>query len=138
MALSGALGPSYVTMRPVTTSDPAREPAIDATRRTFLAEERTFLAWLRSGLAATAVSLAVGRLLPALLDADRGVYRLLGIGYGLLGIFLMVYGAVRQRVVERHLVTGGFVPLPLWVVAILGCAGLALGVATVATLLYGI
>ncbi len=119
-------------------ADPAPEPAIDATRRTFLAEERTFLAWLRSGLAAIAVSLAIGRLLPALLDADQGVYRVLGVGYGLLGVFLMVYGAIRQRVVERHLVAGGFAPLPLWVVVILGGAGLVLGVATVATLLSGI
>jgi putative membrane protein len=125
-------------MHHVVTSDPEPSPAIDATRRTFLAEERTFLAWLRSGLAAIAVCLAVGRLLPALLDADQGVYRVLGVGYGLLGIFLMVYGAIRQRVVERHLIAGGFAPLPLWVVLILGGAGLVLGVATVATLLYGI
>jgi putative membrane protein len=125
-------------MHHVVTSDPAPDPAIDATRRTFLAEERTYLAWLRSGLAAIAVSLAVGRLLPALLDADQGVYRVLGVGYGLLGIFLMVYGAIRQRVVERHLVAGGFAPLPLWVVLILGGAGLVLGVATVAALLAGI
>ena len=124
-------------MHHVVTSDPAPDPAIDATRRTFLAEERTFLAWLRSGLAAIAVSLAVGRLLPALLDADQDVYRVLGVGYGLLGIFLMVFGAIRQRVVERHLVAGGFAPLPLWVVLILGGAGLVLGVATVATLLSG-
>ena len=37
-------------------------------------EERTLLAWWRSGLAALAVALGVGRLLPALLDertADR-------------------------------------------------------------------
>jgi len=124
-------------MHHVVTSDPAPDSAIDATRRTFLAEERTFLAWLRSGLAAIAVSLAVGRLLPALLDADQDVYRVLGVGYGLLGIFLMVYGAIRQRVVERHLVAGGFARLPLWVVLILGGAGLVLGVATVATLLFG-
>jgi putative membrane protein len=114
------------------------ESTTDASTRTFLAEERTFLAWIRSGLAAIAVSLAVGRLLPELLDADQGVYRTLGIGYGALGIFLIGYGAVRQRTVERHLRAGGFVPLPLWVVATLGIAGLALGVATVATLLVGI
>lgn len=125
-------------MHPVTAAHPERDPAIDATRRTFLAEERTFLAWLRSGLASIAVSLAVGRLLPVLLDEDQGFYRLLGIGYGLLGIFLMVYGAIRQRVVERRLLTGGFAPLPLWVVVVLGGAGLVLGVATVATLLSGV
>lgn len=125
-------------MPPVTAADPERDPAIDATRRTFLAEERTFLAWLRSGLASIAVSLAVGRLLPVLLDEDQGFYRLLGIGYGMLGIFLMVYGAIRQRVVERRLLTGGFAPLPLGVVLVLGGAGLVLGVATVATLLLGV
>lgn len=125
-------------MHPVTAAHPERDPAIDATRRTFLAEERTFLAWLRSGLASIAVSLAVGRLLPVLLDEDQGFYRLLGIGYGLLGIFLMVYGATRQRVVERRLLTGGFAPLPFWVVVVLGGAGLVLGVATVATLLSGV
>lgn len=123
----------------VTAPDDARDPEPqDASRRTFLAEERTYLAWLRSGLAAIAVSLAVGRLLPELLDADESVYRALGIGYGLLGVFLMAYGAVRQRSVERHLLSGGFVPLPLWVVVSLGGAGLVLGVGTVATLLYGI
>ena len=37
----------------------------DASRRTYLAEERTLLAWWRSGLAAFAVAVGVGRLLPA-------------------------------------------------------------------------
>ena len=111
---------------------------IDASRRTHLAEERTFLAWLRSGLAAIAVSLAVGRLLPELLDADEGVYRLLGTGYGVLGIFLLAYGAIRQRVVERHLRADSFAPLPAGVPVSLGVAGVGLGVATVATLLYGV
>ena len=125
-------------MPPVSESDPTGDATPDdATRRTFLAEERTFLAWLRSGLAAIAVSLAVGRLLPVLLDADQTVYRLLGIGYGLLGVFLMAYGAVRQRTVERHLLAGGFAPLPLWVLVTLGSCGFVLGAATVATLLYG-
>ncbi|HWC71282.1 MAG TPA: DUF202 domain-containing protein [Actinomycetota bacterium] len=119
------------------SADPAREPAIDASRRTFLAEERTFLAWVRSGLAAIAVSLGVGRVLPVLLDSNRLAYRLLGIGYGVLGVFLVVYGAIRQRVVERQLGAGGFAPLPLWVVAGLGGAGLVLGTATLATLLFG-
>ena len=67
---------------PSESSDPAARQ--DASRRTLLAEERTFLAWFRSGLAAIAVSLAVGRLLPALVEGDQRVYRLLGIVYGLL------------------------------------------------------
>ena len=117
-------------------SDP--DPPLGASRRTFLAEERTFLAWFRSGLAAIAVSLAVGRLLPELLNSDQGVYRVLGIGYGLLGVFLIAYGSARQRTVERRLLEGGFAPLPLWVLVTLGSVGLALGAGTVATLLYGV
>ncbi len=36
----------------------------DATRRTRLANERTYLAWWRSGLTALAVGLAAGKLVP--------------------------------------------------------------------------
>jgi hypothetical protein len=54
-----------------------------------------------------------------------------------LGVFLVVYGAIRQRVVERQLGAGGFAPLPLWVLAGLGGAGLVLGIVTLATLLFG-
>jgi len=125
-------------MRVMTAADGPDHAPLDATRRTFLAEERTFLAWFRSGLAAIAVSLAVGRLLPELLETDQGVYRVLGIGYGLLGVFLLGYGVVRQRTVERRLLAGGFVPLPLWVLVTLGSAGLVLGLGTVATLLSGV
>jgi putative membrane protein len=38
----------------------------DATRRTRLAAERTYLAWWRSGVAALAVGLAAGKLVPEL------------------------------------------------------------------------
>jgi uncharacterized membrane protein YidH (DUF202 family) len=40
-----------------------------APRRTSLAAERTYLAWLRTSLGAIGVALAVGRLIPALLSA---------------------------------------------------------------------
>ena len=42
--------------------------------RSHLAGERTLLAWWRSGLAALAVSLAVGRVIPALIDGSKGWY----------------------------------------------------------------
>ena len=120
---------------PSESSDPAARQ--DASRRTLLAEERTFLAWFRSGLAAIAVSLAVGRLLPALVEGDQRVYRLLGIRIRSPGIFLTAYGAVRQRAVERQLLAGRFLPLPLRVIVTLGIAGLLLSTARVATLLSG-
>ena len=70
----------------------------DASRRTYLAEERTLLAWWRSGLAAFAVSVGVGRLLPALLDEDgQGAFIALGVAYALLGLGLVLFGSLRER-----------------------------------------
>jgi putative membrane protein len=100
-----------------------------------MAEERTFLAWLRSGLAALAVSLAVGRLLPVLLDARAGPYRILGLGFALLGLFLMIYGPIRHRDVRRALARGGFAPLPTGVVWVLAIAGVLLSFGTIAAIL---
>ena len=110
--------------------DEEDRPFGDATRRTYLANERTYLAWLRSALAALGVSVAVGRLLPALLDASPTPYVVLGIGFGSLGLFLFVVGAIRQRGVERALATGAFRPLSGAVVVGLAIAGAALSVAT--------
>jgi uncharacterized membrane protein YidH (DUF202 family) len=42
------------------------DDARDATRRTRLANERTYLAWWRTGLTALAVSFGAGRLVPQL------------------------------------------------------------------------
>ena len=42
------------------------EDVVDATRRTRLASERTYLAWWRTALAAFAVSLGVGKIVPEL------------------------------------------------------------------------
>ena len=83
------------------------------------------------------VSLAVGRLLPELLVADGSVYRYLGVGYGVFGVFMLAYGVVRQRQVERELLAGGFARLPAWVALTIGTSGLTLAVATVATLFTG-
>lgn len=111
-------------------TDPSERELADASRRTHLAAERTFLSWLRSGLAALGVSLAVGRLLPALLDASPGPYVALGIGFGALGLFLIVFGAGRQRAVDRALESGGFPSLPAGVVQGLAVAGAILSAGT--------
>jgi putative membrane protein len=90
----------------------------DASRRTYLAEERTLLAWWRSGLAALAVALGVGRLLPALLDeSSHTPFAALGVGYAILGFALVVYGSVRERAQSRALAEGRFATLPRAVVA---------------------
>ena len=62
------------------------DEAGDATRRTRLANERTYLAWWRTGLTAFAVSLGAGKLVPALTDESRWPYVAVGIGFAVLGL----------------------------------------------------
>jgi len=85
------------------------DKATDATRRTRLASERTELAWWRTGLAALAVALAVGRVVPELSDSSTSwPYVGVGVCFGLYGLALFAYGSHRRRNVERALDEGGF------------------------------
>ena len=88
------------TERQARSSDPGRD---SAPRRTYLAAEHTYLAWLRSGLTSVGIALAVGRLIPALIDVSQAAFAVLGIGYGLLGVFLIVYAAVSARRIRQAL-----------------------------------
>ncbi len=67
----------------------------DASRRTWLAAERTWLAWWRTGIGAAALAIAIGRLLPGLTGAARWPFRVLGLGYGVLAVAVLVVGAIR-------------------------------------------
>jgi putative membrane protein len=107
----------------------------DVSRRTYLANERTFLAWIRSGLASLAVSLGVGRLLPALLDTSRRPFLVLGVGYALLGLFLLTYGSMRHRSVQAALAEGRFEAIPPIVIMGLTVAGVLLSLGTLAILI---
>ena len=71
---------------------------MDDQRRTQLANERTQLAWLRTGFTAFAVALGVGNVVPALTDARRWPYVAVGSGFALLGIALIVFGQRRYGV----------------------------------------
>jgi putative membrane protein len=77
--------------------------ADSAPRRTWLAAERTYLAWLRTGLASIGIALAVGRLIPALIDASQTAFAVLGVGYAILGVFLIIYAAANARRIQRAL-----------------------------------
>jgi uncharacterized membrane protein YidH (DUF202 family) len=103
----------------------------DGTRRTHLASERTLLAWWRSGLAAMAVALAVGRLLPALLRSSRIPFALLGLGFASLSLAFIVYGTARQRRVDRAIDEGTFPSLDAWVVMGLATLMAILAVSTI-------
>ena len=106
-----------------------------APRRTLLATERTYLAWLRTGLGAIGVSLAVGRLVPVLLGGPHLAYALLGAGYGVLGIFLIAYALLRVRRLNHALAVNDAVTLDWWALAITTAMGLALAIATVTMVL---
>jgi putative membrane protein len=79
----------------------------DATRRTWLASERTVLAWLRTGLTATAVALAVGKVVPVLRTGGAAwPFVALGAGYAVLGVLIVAYGLWRGREVDRAIRAG--------------------------------
>ena len=82
-----------------------------------MAAERTWLAWWRTALGATAGALAVGRFAPQLLDVAAWPYILLGCGYASLAVGLLIVGAQRQRELEHALRTGGHMPLQFRTVA---------------------
>jgi putative membrane protein len=104
----------------------------DAVRRTRLANERTYLAWLRTGIAALATALAVGRLLPALTDGQDWPYAVIGAGWALIGIGIVGYGLRRAREVEEAVERGGFAPLSPPAVLAITAAAVALGLMTFA------
>ena len=104
----------------------------DAVRRTRLANERTYLAWLRTGIAALATALAVGRLLPALTDGHDWPYAAIGAGWAVVGILIVSYGLVRSRDVEEAVTRGEFAPLSARAVLTITALAVALGLATFA------
>jgi uncharacterized membrane protein YidH (DUF202 family) len=104
---------------------------LDQARRTSMAAERTWLAWWRAALAATAGALAVGRLAPEVLHVAPWPYILLGCGYASLAIGLLIVGAHRQRELEHALRTGAHTPLRSSVVGVFTVGGVALAVMTV-------
>jgi putative membrane protein len=108
----------------------------DATRRTRLANERTYLAWWRTGLTAIAVGLAAGKLIPELSEGAAWPYQALGVGYTVLGFAFILYGQRRQVEVERSLRRGEWAPLDGRVALALTFAGALLGLATIAAVVF--
>ncbi len=104
---------------------------VDVWQRTSMAAERTWLAWWRTAIAATAGALAVGRFAPELLDVAPWPYVVLGCGYALLALALLVFGAHRQRELERSILDGVHAPLAFWLVAAFTIGGVLLVVMTV-------
>jgi putative membrane protein len=108
------------------------QTATDATRRTRLANERTELAWWRTGMTVFALALAVSRVIPELANSSRRwPYAVAGIVFAVYGIALIAYGSARRRAVDRALARGEF-PEPLGLAqTAFAAGGVLLGLLTV-------
>jgi putative membrane protein len=109
----------------------------DATRRTRLATERTYLAWWRTGLTAFAVSLGAGRLVPAIAGGPQALYSGVGVLFAVLGLLLIAYGRRRGREVDEAISAGRFKRADdrlLTVIAVLAAVG---GLMLIALILIG-
>jgi putative membrane protein len=117
---------------PLRQAEPAAPSvAADVIQRTMMAAERTWLAWWRTALAATAGALGVGRLAPELLGVASWPYVLLGTGYATLAVGLLMIGAMRQRDLQRAVDRGTQAPLSFRLVALFTAGGIMLVLTTV-------
>ena len=121
---------------------PDREPpgggtfdeAGDASRRTRLANERTYLAWWRTGLTAFAVAIGSGKLVPAVAGGTTWPYTAIGVGFAILGIFCSAYAFRRHREVEDAVRRGEFARADERFVALISAFAGLLGVVLVVVL----
>ena len=129
MVRAGGEGERHLTATPLGDAE--------SSYRTHLAAERTWLAWWRTALAAAAAGLAVGRLLPEVTAGTTWPYVVLGSGYALVAVALMVGGGLRQARVRAALREGSFHELDDRLLAAFTGAGAVLTAATLAVVVVG-
>src|SRR3954470_9387890 len=100
-----------------------------------MAAERTWLAWWRTALVATAGALGVGRLAPRLLHSAPAPYVVLGCGYALLAVALVVVGMRRHRAIGKAIERGETAPLGPPTVALFTVGGAILATLTIVVVL---
>jgi inner membrane protein YidH len=108
---------------------------VDVTRRTRLAAERTWLAWWRSGIAASTAAVAVGGVVPELVGGSRAPYVVLGVGYGLLAAAVFLAAGLRRVTVARALERGEYAEVGERTVGALTFVGFALALGTIAIII---
>lgn len=112
--------------------------AVDATRRTHLASERTELAWWRTGLTALAVAVGVGQVIPGVDESStHWPYQLIGACFAMYGVALIGYGSARRGAVERALAEGRFPNPPRFAHLGLAVGGVALGLLIGLLIIFG-
>jgi putative membrane protein len=106
-----------------------------AVKQAVMAAERTWLAWWRSALVAVAGALAVGRVTPQVLHVASWPYVLLGAGYGVIAIGMVIVGALRHERLSRVMLTGAESALDTRLIAAFSAGGVALAACTLALVL---
>ena len=107
----------------------------DASRRTRLASERTYLAWWRTGLTALAVSLAAGKLVPELSSGAAWPFEAIGVAFALVGLLFVTYAYVRQRRIEEALKRGEYALFETRTALVFAALGAMLALATIVVIL---
>ena len=107
-------------------------------RRTRLSGERTQLAWWRTGMAALAVALGVGRVVPELdPTAARWPYSVAGVGFALWGIAAIAYGTLQRAAVDKEVEEERPREPARWPLLALTLFGVGLGLLTATLILVG-
>lgn len=114
----------------MTEAQPPERSRPDPTRRTWLALERTELAWWRTGLTSIAVGIGVGRVVPDLGSSPDWPFAVVGVGYALYGVALIVYGSRREQHYAREIERGRGHLDAAPTAKLLAAAGALLGLAT--------
>jgi putative membrane protein len=117
------------------SEQPDQRIAGDALRRTRLANERTYLAWWRTGFTALGVSLAVAKVVPAITKGPQWAYTVLGIGFAIVGVAFLWFGLVRRQAVEDALDRGEYSAIDRRIVRGLTVIGMALGIGVLALII---
>jgi putative membrane protein len=115
--------------------DGSQQEAGDALRRTRLANERTYLAWWRTGLTALAVGLGAGKLVPELSKGATWPYELIGTAFAAAGIALIAYAYIRQKEVEEAVARGGYAAFNPRASLVFAAVGVVLGLGTIVLIL---
>jgi putative membrane protein len=110
----------------------------DYSRRTLLANERTFLAWWRTGLTSLTAGLAVAQVIPRLADSEsRWAYTALGGLLAVAGTVALAYGQWRRITVDRAVRRGEFVDPNAAVLTALSVLAVIAGIGLTLLILFG-